>query len=41
MEKLNDILETSKHEVECVSQNLLHDFEVMCKLGIPLPHVCY
>jgi len=41
MENSNDILEISEHGVECVSQNLLHDFEIMCKFGMPLPNVRY
>ena len=41
MENLNDTLEISEHGVESVSQNLLHDFEIMCKFGISLPQACY
>ena len=40
MEICNVILEIPQHGDECMSQNLLHDVQIMYKFKIPHLHVC-
>ena len=40
MEICNVVLEIAQHGYECMSQNLLHDMDIMYKFKITNPHVC-